>query len=237
MSRGPGDEIFWQRWSRRKREAATRDALASTPVIIPPASPAPEPPVPASSQPQPKSAADTETAPLATPTANAAAAHAAPPSLSLQNVADFAPGSDMRALFQSDVPAAVRTQALRRLWVSDPAFNVPDPLDIHNLDYNAPASMLTSAAAAVWRQTITPQATVPQVPSPEPGNPAVPTATPAVRTAPPRNAAPCLSENPDTHARPETPDAPDGLDAPDTSASPQAHVEPCGASRCPASLP
>jgi hypothetical protein len=38
---------------------------------------------------------------------------------------------------RKEVPEDLRQKALRRLWATDSVLASPDPLDMHNLDYNA----------------------------------------------------------------------------------------------------
>lgn len=48
--------------------------------------------------------------------------------------------SDFSAFLRDGVPDALRRQALRKLWVSDPVIAATDPFDVYNLDYfNAPS--------------------------------------------------------------------------------------------------
>ena len=44
--------------------------------------------------------------------------------------------SDFTVFMREGVPEALKQQALRKLWASDPAFGAPDILDIHALDYS-----------------------------------------------------------------------------------------------------
>lgn len=55
-----------------------------------------------------------------------------PPVDSLTKDSDFAP------FLRSEVPAALRSAALRKLWASDPVLSAVDPLDLHNVDYSFP---------------------------------------------------------------------------------------------------
>ncbi len=86
-----GAGSFLGRWSRRKREAGKEPA------------------------PPPETAAPpAEASPAAGDTAAPAA------ELPLPSLDDIVPGADVSAFFQSHVPEALRTAALRKLWVTDP---------------------------------------------------------------------------------------------------------------------
>lgn len=43
--------------------------------------------------------------------------------------------SDFTAFLRKEVPEALRQQALRKLWSTDPVIAGPDPLDFQNIDY------------------------------------------------------------------------------------------------------
>jgi len=45
------------------------------------------------------------------------------------------PGSDFTIYLRDDVPAAVHTAAMRRLWLSTPIFGATDGLDVYRGDY------------------------------------------------------------------------------------------------------
>ncbi|MGL4242452.1 MAG: DUF3306 domain-containing protein [Beijerinckiaceae bacterium] len=99
---------FLNRWARRKQEAQQRDAVA-----------APEP-------------ADEPT--LAPHDDGDAAAVELP----LPSLEDIVPGADVSAFFQKHVPEALRTAALRKLWVTDPAIRDFIEMADYQWDFNNP---------------------------------------------------------------------------------------------------
>ena len=124
-----GDETFLSRWSRRKR--AVRDGRANADK--------PESEAPASDTLAPAdSAAARADAPV-----EAKAPRDLPPVESLGKDSDYAP------FLRDGVPDDLRRQALSRLWASDPALAAPDPLDLYNLDFRAPAA--AEAVATLFR--------------------------------------------------------------------------------------
>jgi hypothetical protein len=45
--------------------------------------------------------------------------------------------SDYALFMRPEVPEDLRQKALRRLWATDAVLSAPDPVDMHNIDYNA----------------------------------------------------------------------------------------------------
>lgn len=111
------DEGFVQRWSRLKQEA--RDAQP------PEEAPRPDLPVPAM-------AADTSS-----PEAGDKPEEKPFDPASLPPVESLTKESDYSAFMRPEVPEDLRQKALRRLWAADPVLSAPDPVDMHNIDYNA----------------------------------------------------------------------------------------------------
>ena len=112
------DEGFAQRWSRLKQQAREGEKkLAEAP---PPDLPATigtdEPPPTAGDKPEEEKPFDPA---------------------SLPPVDSLTKDSDYSLFMRSEVPEDLRQKALRRLWAADPVLSAPDPLDMHNLDYNA----------------------------------------------------------------------------------------------------
>jgi hypothetical protein len=122
MSGDPDDadearEGFLSRWSRRKRAVA---AEAPAPVLPTPAPVTPEP----DDRPRdPETGEPIDTDWVAT----------------LPDVASLKPGDDLSAFMRRGVPEALRRQALRTLWTTDPAIRdyVSPALD-YAYDYNTP---------------------------------------------------------------------------------------------------
>lgn len=112
------DEGFLTRWSRRKRDLATRPAA-------PPPVPAPET-VEAAPDERPR---DPETGePIDEEFVR-----------TLPSIADIKPGDDLSMFMRKGVPEQLRREALRVMWTTDPAIRdyVSPALD-YAYDYNAP---------------------------------------------------------------------------------------------------
>ena len=105
------DDTFLQRWSRLKTESRK-----AAPPAVPGAELAPQPPAIIEQKP-PDEAAPAELPPIEELTAT----------------------SDYSAFLRPGVPEETKLAALRKLWASDPTLAAPDPLDLHNFDYNFPA--------------------------------------------------------------------------------------------------
>lgn len=107
-----GEESFLRRWSRRKAER--RQAVAPVP--------------------SPKAEADD---PKSRPAASdKALAREAEKEIELPPIDSLTKDSDFTVFLREGVPEALKQQALRKLWASDPAFGAPDVLDIHAQDYS-----------------------------------------------------------------------------------------------------
>ncbi|MGQ0676878.1 MAG: DUF3306 domain-containing protein [Rhodospirillales bacterium] len=128
-----GEETLLKRWSRLKR--GSRDE----------AKPKPE---------QAEADAKPQQQTKVTPVDAVAPAPADPDKGDPKVIAELPPveslgkDSDYSPFMRQGVPQALRLAALRKLWTSDPALAVPDPLDIHNLDYThlaAPGQVVTTA--------------------------------------------------------------------------------------------
>jgi Protein of unknown function (DUF3306) len=111
------DESFAQRWSRLKQQARAPEKLEEAPAPELPATldPAGEPP-PAGEKPEEEKPFDPA---------------------SLPPVESLTKDSDYSLFMRPEVPEDLRQKALRRLWAADPVLSAPDPLDMHNIDYNA----------------------------------------------------------------------------------------------------
>ncbi len=133
------DDNFLSRWSRRKVAVnAGKPLLAELP------------PVPVVTVP----VQDQREQPLARPLTDEAptAAEAPPPALTLDDVAQLTKDSDYSRFVAPDVDASVKNAAMKKLFASDPHFNVMDRLDIYIDDYNKfepiPKSMLRQLVSA-----------------------------------------------------------------------------------------
>jgi hypothetical protein len=123
------DSNFFSRWSRRKVQVRTGEALPPEP----PAKPA-EAPV-----------AAVVVAPPVEPTPDAAPAEP-PPSLTLEDVARLTPESDYSAFVARGVSPDVRNAAVKKLF-TDPHYNVMDGLDIYIDDYSKPSPLSAAEMA------------------------------------------------------------------------------------------
>ena len=110
------DEGFARRWSRLKQQAREEQQPEEA---SPPDLPAPV----AASDAPPESGDKPEEKPFDPASL--------PPVESLTNESDYSP------FMRPEVPEDLRQKALRRLWASDAVLSAPDPVDMHNIDYNA----------------------------------------------------------------------------------------------------
>lgn len=104
------DDRFLERWSRRKTAARTR-IKEPTPSVA--AEPKPSPPPSTETSPSPAEI-DPETLP---------------------DIESMDETSDFSVFMRDGVPEALRNRALRKLWQTDPAFNVVDGLLEYGEDY------------------------------------------------------------------------------------------------------
>jgi hypothetical protein len=111
----PRDEDFLRRWSRLKQEAREAQPPEEAPQPAPPAESLPA----EDAQPEDRQ----EEKPF--------------DSASLPPVESLTKESDYSRFMRPEVPEGLRQKALRRLWATDSVLASPDPLDMHNLDYNA----------------------------------------------------------------------------------------------------
>ena len=126
MAAEDDDSNFFSRWSRRKVQVRSGEA-------VPPEAPA-VPVTPAA----PKVAAAAPMPPEAPVEA--------PPVLTLEDVARLTPESDYSAFVARHVPADVRNAAVKKLF-TDPHYNVMDGLDIYIDDYSLPSPLAATEMA------------------------------------------------------------------------------------------
>ncbi len=62
--------------------------------------------------------------------------------LGLKDPDEMRMGDDFSVFMKAAIPARIRTRALRRLWASNPAFNVIDPLIDYGEDYTDAATVV-----------------------------------------------------------------------------------------------
>jgi hypothetical protein len=108
---------------------------------------------------KPKSAAEQAPAPAK----NAQVPDDAPPPKDLPPLESLTLESDYARFLKPDVPGPLRKEALRKLWVSDPALARMDPLDLHNLDYTFPkVSEVVTSLFQVGRGMVLPEDETPK---------------------------------------------------------------------------
>lgn len=132
---------FLSRWSRRKAQAQQEPAVvmpASTTAVAPAA--AVSPTASAALQPDAKPMkAEPEASPPASDASASTPVSVPPkPKPTLDDVEQLDAKSDYRAFVARDVDPDVRNAAFKKLFHSDPHFNVMDGLDVYIDDYNTP---------------------------------------------------------------------------------------------------
>jgi len=120
----PGDEPFFSRWARLKKESRDIPAGDATDGAAPPAALTPD-----------DGAAGDEQAPAAA-NAEAAEDQAAAPSLELPPLESLTAESDFSAFMQPGVDSTLRSAALRKMW-QNPIYGVVDDLDPFRADFAA----------------------------------------------------------------------------------------------------
>ena len=199
----PAEEAsFLSRWSRRK-QAAREAAPVPAPELLPVAAEAPAA-LPVEASPAPPTLGDT----------------AAPPALTLEDVAQLTPSSDFTGFVARGVSPEVKNAALKKLF-TDPHFNVMDGLDTYIDDYGKPDPL----PAGMLRQMVQSQvlglfsddpdpAKANSTPTPPLPAPAAPMLPPAERLADP-NLSPAPHEDADLQLQPD-----DAAGRPGPAASP-----------------
>jgi hypothetical protein len=142
------DDNFFSRWSRRKVQAKEGVAL---PEAVPPVAP-PHP------DPLPRGAREHELptpslAPLAGTGIEDArpVAEEAPPLPTLADVAALTRDSDYKRFVLPGVDEGVKRAAMKKMFFSDPHFNVMDGLDVYIGDYNTPDPIPASMLRKMWQ--------------------------------------------------------------------------------------
>lgn len=120
------------RWSQRKTTARQRRGTAAPAIAEEPAG------VPA-----------TADAPVEAPKTEPEVAGQPTPELDLPDVDSLTAGSDFTAFMKDGVPAELRRLALRKLWASDPMFNVIDEMVEYGEDYTD-AAMVVEGMKSAW---------------------------------------------------------------------------------------
>lgn len=133
---------FFSRWSRRKAQVNQGEGttLKVQPEGLAPVAPlSPTPATAAVAASSPASVSAPAPAPAAPTTVGTdAPASAAPAKPTLQDVEQLDAKSDYRSFVAPDVDPEVRNAAFKKLFHSDPHFNVMDGLDVYIDDYNTP---------------------------------------------------------------------------------------------------
>ena len=153
-----GDDGFLSRWARRKAQVQTaREALAPPP----PGAPWGEAPPAAAADAShaPAAAAHAIEAPAAAPAlpqaieppAGAPSDEPAPPAPTLADVALLGRDSDYTRFVAPGVDESVKRAAMKKMFFSDPHFNVMDGLDTYIEDFNAPDPLPASMLRKMWQ--------------------------------------------------------------------------------------
>jgi hypothetical protein len=209
------DDNFFSRWSRRKVQVRTGEPL--------PPEPAPAPVVVA--------------APMAVvaPVVAAPAIEeppAAPPALTLDDVAQLTPESDYSAFVAKSVSPDVRNAAVKKLF-TDPHYNIMDGLDIYIDDYSKPSPLSAADMAKMVGAQFLKLVDDPN--EPKPAATATPQPITEPQAEPPEEVAQAEPEateaSPDDNDTPATPDPHD--DHADLQLQPDHAPEPPGSGRGP----
>jgi hypothetical protein len=120
------------RWAQRKAAASRRrggaaPAIAEVPAVVP----------------------DTACAPVDKTKSELEEAGRPTSELDLPDVESLTAGSDFTAFMKDGVPAELRRLALRKLWASDPMFNVIDEMVEYGEDYTD-AAMVVEGMKSAW---------------------------------------------------------------------------------------
>ena len=153
---------FFSRWSRRKAQVNQGEGttLKVQPEGLAPVAPlSPTPATAAVAALSPASVSAPAPAPAAPTTVGTdAPASAAPAKPTLQDVEQLDAKSDYRSFVAPDVDPEVRNAAFKKLFHTDPHFNVMDGLDIYIDDYSQPdplpAGMLQRMASAQFMKLV-----------------------------------------------------------------------------------
>lgn len=126
------DEGGLRRWARRKAEVKQRRGGAA-PAIEEERGDRSSTPVPAEESGPPENAETPEQA-----------------ETDLPDVESLTSDSDYTAFMKDGVPPALRRLALRKLWASDPAFNIIDEMVEYGEDYTS-AGLVAEGLKSAWR--------------------------------------------------------------------------------------
>jgi Protein of unknown function (DUF3306) len=140
------DGSFLSRWSRRKVAVKQGVAVVPQPPLI---TAEPAPPVRAELAPR-QAQDDRNTAHSSGPSTSSGRTETPPPTL--EDVAQLTKESDFSRFVAPDVDPGVKNAAMKKLFATDPHFNVMDGLDTYIDDYNKyepiPKSMLRQMVSA-----------------------------------------------------------------------------------------
>jgi hypothetical protein len=127
---GADPDNFFSRWSQRKTQVRTGQAVEVDPERPPGAEGLPE----ERTRPEPVPASSESTGAVESPSPSEA------PVPTLDDVAGLGKDSDFKPFVARNVPAEVRNAAVKKLF-ADPHFNVMDGLDIYIDDYSQPSPL------------------------------------------------------------------------------------------------
>jgi hypothetical protein len=142
------DDNFLSRWSRRKVAVKQGVPVVPEPPVVAPTSPVRAELVLRQAQ------DDRSQEPITSPSTSSGRTEEvqAPPAPTLDDVAQLTKDSDFSRFVAPDVDPGVKNAAMKKLFASDPHFNVMDGLDTYIDDYNKfepiPKSMLRQLVSA-----------------------------------------------------------------------------------------
>jgi hypothetical protein len=195
---GTDPDNFFSRWSQRKTQVRTGQAVAVDPEFPPQVS----------GRPEERALAE----PVASPADASATVESAPPAEppvpTLDDVAQLGKDSDFKPFVARNVPAEVRNAAVKKLF-ADPHFNVMDGLDIYIDDYSQPsplpATLMAKMVGAQFLKLVDDPEQAPrqtEAPDHDPALPEAATPTPKRAEAPgdePSGHDPEIAETEPTH--------------------------------------
>jgi hypothetical protein len=219
------EDNFLSRWSRRKAQVRQGGAAEAAP----PVAPSPGPPSAAGERKHEVARADsTGSTPSLAPVERGTEGEGAPPQVAppplptLADVALLGRDSDYTRFVAPGVDESVKRAAMKKMFFSDPHFNVMDGLDIYIGDYNTPDPIPPSMLRQMWQSKALglfddeeEAAKAPQLATTAQASPDG--AAPAPLSQSPTEPAVPLDENPDLRLQPD--DDP-GRPGPDEGAGP-----------------
>ncbi|MAN80957.1 MAG: hypothetical protein CMM77_05130 [Rhodospirillaceae bacterium] len=145
-----GEENPLSRWARLKRKSAKGEAVEEAPVEVArrgAAGPVAGTVTPPTAAGEKALATTADDAPVDADNARELTAEEAAYVETLPALEDLTPESDFSGFMDKRVPDFLRRQALRKLWLSDPAFSLIDGMHEYGEDYSMMAQLAAGASA------------------------------------------------------------------------------------------